>query len=688
MTSPAEALRARLKSDPQTDLRSLRTETDRTLSIGRDVWRLRWREQVATAVAGDADLATTCGALLDALAVRETVLDEVAPPPGAQTVDASRVNVLIDRPLPGKEPSEVDQAMRSLRDSVHGHGVFAHIWYQRGDDEGWADDMAPAPTWMPEDPLISRWVQTLLLPRLTAQPTALAAAIVAAVGDPSLHLFPSEISDAVPDRWALRIDGLEIGVIGAQTGTLTVGKPGKSGDGPQRQAFTKVFGQPSVTVSLIDQTLPEALSVAEAAELIRALLRRFRPADVPGAPIAHRFSGGRPVVDEHTMEARLLKGLIAPDVMQAGLVLGDGRVARGSQFPTLWGHNAQARYLDALLCRGTTPLAVELKVARGGQGRYYRRALAQAVLYRHFIRSTPPLDPWFDHARLERQAVAAAVGIPIPRRWTPDFTQKLQLLRRVAAMVDVEVHVLDDRATPEWDIHSALPEPRDTELELLTWRLAAALSRRWPMSFGRVVESRPLYGFYDMIQLQHQKDARLNPPWTQPLVSMNRPGSLRVLAQSGSERWVWRGIWNHLANGGDPEQAAAIVGAIAGLPEAERHSGPSFAEMAVTFLSIVADDSWSWRNGWQDDHVPEWVDRYGSVLHRYRRRSTGDVLPTIGRVWGATRHGQAEVIVDQQSLRTWVWDGAQPLEMLAGDPLRRIAEGASLLGYTIEDQGR
>jgi hypothetical protein len=34
------------------------------LSIGLDVWRIRWRNQVTTAVTGAADLHTTCGALL------------------------------------------------------------------------------------------------------------------------------------------------------------------------------------------------------------------------------------------------------------------------------------------------------------------------------------------------------------------------------------------------------------------------------------------------------------------------------------------------------------------------------------------------------------------------------------------------------------------------------------------------
>jgi len=62
----------RLELDPDADLSSLRSATDMSLSIGRDVWRLRWRRQLTTVVAADADLHTTCGALLDVLALLET----------------------------------------------------------------------------------------------------------------------------------------------------------------------------------------------------------------------------------------------------------------------------------------------------------------------------------------------------------------------------------------------------------------------------------------------------------------------------------------------------------------------------------------------------------------------------------------------------------------------------------------
>ncbi|MFD0205474.1 MULTISPECIES: hypothetical protein [Saccharothrix] len=80
-----------------------------------------------------------------------------------------------------------------------------------------------------------------------------------------------------------------------------------------------------------------------------------------------------------------------------------------------WGRTTSnaARYLDALMRQGKVPWAVEMKV-RGarGVGGYYRHAVGQAVLYRHWIRSATALDPWFTRQGLDRTAARAAVVVP------------------------------------------------------------------------------------------------------------------------------------------------------------------------------------------------------------------------------------------------------------------------------------
>ena len=414
--------------------------------------------------------------------------------------------------------------------------------------------------------------------------------------DPSLHLYPSAITSANSEIWALRLDGLQIGTASHSRATLTIGQPGKAADGRARQIFTEIFEKPSVSVSDDPESPLGTLSTDQAAQDIRTLLRRFRRADVRGAPITHRSRGDFARVDEHALEARLLKGIVTLTNEPTELVLDDDVVARGSQFPTLWGHSTEARYLDALVRHGSTPLAVELKVATGGQGRYYRRALVQAVLYRHFIRNAPGLNPWFETAGLDRMATEGAIGIPTPRRWTPGFQGRLDLLRRVASHVGTDVYVLNDRATPDWVATESLDEPNADQLELLSWRMAAALSNRWPRSLGRVVEVHSAGGFYDQIELQGFSDRSLTLPSSGPRISLNRPGSLWVLSQAGSASWTWRGIWEYLAHEGSADEAAKVVGAMAGLGVREPPRQPSFAQTAVDLLEASPPLSgWSWR---------------------------------------------------------------------------------------------
>jgi hypothetical protein len=357
--------------------------------------------------------------------------------------------------------------LRTLRNGVV--GVTAHIWYRRDDD--WVEDLDAAPVWT-DDKEVAQWVDRLMLPRLTTTPSGIALELLDAVTDPSLHLYPSEIRKGSPPVWALRIDGLEIGTASQDIVNLSVGKPSKTGvDRRQRADFIEVFGAANVAVSHEGSAPPALLDVQAAAARIRLLLLRFRAVDVPGAPVAHRSRNGVRFIDEHALEARLLKGLTT--IEGATLIRDDDQVARGSQFQTKWGRTGRPRYLDAMLRRGTTPLAVELKVATGGQGRYYRRSVLQAVLYRHFILNTPALDPWFEAVGLPRLSIEAAVGIPYPQEWSVSFDRSFTGLRRVAARFGVEVHLVDDRATPEWTMHPPGPDPDDDSTELHSWRLAA-----------------------------------------------------------------------------------------------------------------------------------------------------------------------------------------------------------------------
>lgn len=88
----------------------------------------------------------------------------------------------------------------------------------------------------------------------------------------------------------------------------------------------------------------------------------------------------------------------------------------GKPVPTLWGASGSARYIDALLHKGRTPWAIEMKVDIGGTGTgiggYNRHAISQAVLYRQFIRAATPLHVWFTDQDLDADACRAAVVVP------------------------------------------------------------------------------------------------------------------------------------------------------------------------------------------------------------------------------------------------------------------------------------
>lgn len=650
------SLRQRLTTDGRADMTSLQTHTDRELSIGAAVWRLRWANQVATAVAADADLHTTCGALLDAIAILESTC--------VGDLDRTAVNVLVDRPLPRDALTETDLALRSLRDATA--GIAARLWYRDG-AMGWVEDVGPAPRWPKGTDRVVDWVERLQIPRLMAEPKGLAVELVARVDDPSLQLYPSEVSKSRTDAWALRIDGLQIGVAHLNHAVLEIGKEAHNGDGPQRATFKKVFGRAIVTVADNPVAATQAISVEEAATKIRDVLRAFRMVDVVGAPISHRAPGGVAIVDEHALEARLLKGLV--ELPEGHLVRNDTMVARGSQFPTMWGVSSRPRYLDALLCRGRTPLAMELKVATGGQGRYYRRSIVQAVLYAHYIKHADDLDPWFGLAGLDRSEVRACIGIPIPARWTDRFGRDLALLRAVAERVGTEVHVLDDRVTPE-RITAASDDAQVDER--LRWLLAAALSSRYPSALGRAVEVHGAGGMYDELQLRPPSDLSTHSASPRPRVNLNLPGSLWVFNQCGDARWVWRGIWAHLAAGGDPNLAADTVAGIAGLGSPELEPAVRFASLASRFLQNVEKNDWSWRCAVRDDGVADWADYFP----RYSRTAASGMLPDVARLWGAVVDDVCCVVVDQDTLGVWVRTDGAFVEVTDSDPIKRI-DGAA-----------
>lgn len=120
--------------------------------------------------------------------------------------------------------------------------------------------------------------------------------------------------------------------------------------------------------------------------------------------------------DEHLLESGVLRQAVPLNPLHAVF----GRVALTPmafnepplQLPALFGRRDRKRHVDALLRQGSVPWVVELKVASGGQGQYYRHAIAQVVLYREFVRSANALHPWFANHGLDASRCEAAIAFP------------------------------------------------------------------------------------------------------------------------------------------------------------------------------------------------------------------------------------------------------------------------------------
>lgn len=254
----------------------------------------------------------------------------------------------------------------------------------------------PAPDFKSDDEhKYTRWAAQLER-QMQAVPPAIVCDLVEAVNAGALHGLRAYPSLSRPGSWSLRYEGLSVGTFTARRGTLGVGTTGKTGENSTRRALW------IETTGLTDPEPVTATDLGPAADQLRAFAEAFSESDVD---------------DEHALESRILRGAVRVPRPGSSSLLSpikiDPVVAWGSQFPTRWGpRDGAGRYLDALLRDGRTPWALEIKVASGGTAQYYRHAVHQAVLYRHFIRTATPLHAWFDFHDLDQKNCEAAVVIP------------------------------------------------------------------------------------------------------------------------------------------------------------------------------------------------------------------------------------------------------------------------------------
>jgi len=267
------------------------------------------------------------------------------------------------------------------------------------------------------DPRPSQWSDMLL-----------AASLAHLVDHPSLALYPKLGTGSSSTPWQIRLDGLEVGRIGLNRGRLKLATSNFANPGEPRDTWRAVVG--SESFEFTRSTFNGAIN------LLRELIAAWGGHARPGAVLSH----GRP---EHALEAHILSGRLQLITSDDGPLfpiapIRDGAIG-GAQFPTIWGTDGKARYLDALLKdEQARPWAIELKDqhAGGGHGSYLRHGISQAVLYRHFIRVTSALDPWFHHLGLVRSDCQAAVAFPAA---APVARARVEQHRLLAQLFDVDV---------------------------------------------------------------------------------------------------------------------------------------------------------------------------------------------------------------------------------------------------------
>ena len=390
---------------------------DKTNSVSSQVIRCRYDGRRTMAVASDTSTETCIGACLDLLDMQ---LHEGHTYAGAPVATDQVTLIVADR-----ASSEALDAIGSILAALTSPLTVAVLTAQ---DSSPPEQIQLGAADFSQSAKAGDYLT--LMQNLNTGPPELLLSIHTRVGRPELRAYPQLTSNP---WWSLRLEGLEVGRFRPNSGWLDVGKAGPTGNiGPARKAWQEA----TAASSRLDVS-PDPTSIEAAVRALSA----FADAWLPAA--GHATTGRQ---NEHALESRILRGHcpIVADSTELQLMQPDPVTNWGSQFPTRWGFTTgnAARYLDALLRDGDVPWAVEMKVqGGGGVGQYYRHAIGQAVLYRHFIRSADPLDPWFAARGLTRTKCKAAVVIPDLNdrpRWRPRLQALCDLLD--VSLIEVPHH--------------------------------------------------------------------------------------------------------------------------------------------------------------------------------------------------------------------------------------------------------
>lgn len=357
-----EAIRERLRDC------ALETHSDRVLSISSVVARATCAGVPVVAVGNDQPLGTQITGLLDALHFHRERHEDKGP-----------LRYVVGRRSDEREMAELAAALSGLIEDLRAPvDVTIEIDFTPMSFED-----------VSLDALGAGWLEQMRArdARLRALPSG-ASDLQRLVDDPSFRWHLALNSQ----EFSGRIDGLQVCTISldGRQGRLAIGGSGGRADRLVRTRFRAAAGGR-------DEVHFQAVDLLEAAQILMALIEDRRSGELRAAE------------PEHLIEVQILRGAMPVPNPGGGRLL---PVSAMGQFPATYSATGNARFIDAVMRANGMPWVIELKDLRAGRGRYLRHSVAQAVLYRRFIRGAvgmhpyfasldPPLDP-----RLTRSAVA------------------------------------------------------------------------------------------------------------------------------------------------------------------------------------------------------------------------------------------------------------------------------------------
>lgn len=277
------------------DRGSLDAGTNAAWGLGNHLLRGRLGDRFAVAASASQQIETQINALADVLAWTHWT-DAAGSPVSVVVGHSAKQNVVVE-------------ALQTLRHALIGRRDVEILVQRPTSDSFVVNDQIPYD--FADHPKASEYAGYMESWRL-AEPSGLAVELLEALGDDRVRLYPQLSKSAtVNPHWSVRLDGLQVGIVGATTGWLDVGKTSAAGNNSLARSKWLTSGAPS---DQIDLALSRE-SMERGVGQIRAFAKALEVRATPGLASA-LLDHGQP---EHALEAAILRGAVPVEVRDSTL---------------------------------------------------------------------------------------------------------------------------------------------------------------------------------------------------------------------------------------------------------------------------------------------------------------------------------------------------------------------------------